>query len=100
MRRNLPLVLAVLLPLTFPLAGCSMLGGALPGMPTVPSAGAGAYQVPEESKDALRKQEKQAYETSEAMEDESQAKLEKDVQKALKYALGQEGQLPSLPPPT
>lgn len=69
--------------------GCGLLGGGggaqQPG--NAQSSGA-AYKVPQESKDAVRKQEKTAYEASEAAEDEALDKKEKDALKVLSQALG------------
>ena len=69
--------------------GCGFLmpqgGGGQPGNAQSSTA---AYKVPQESKDAMRKQEKAAYEMSESAEDEAIDKQEKDARKALNQALG------------
>ncbi len=95
MRKLVPLVGLVVLALPFA-SGCGMVPS---GYGLASPAGAGAYQVPQASKDALRAQEKQAYATTDALEDDTEAKLEKDLQKALKYTLGREGQVQGVAPP-
>ncbi len=67
--------------------GCGMLA---PGAHSPGSAqpNAAAYQVPQESKDTARAQEKKSFAMSEDAEDEDLDKLEKDVLKAANVALG------------
>lgn len=69
--------------------GCGMLmpqgGGASQAQPR-----AAAYEVPKESKDAIRKQETQAYAQADAAEDEQLERLEKDALKALAVSAGKE----------
>ena len=81
--------------------GCGFLpGGAMPGGNTATNAG--QVSVTGEQKDAVRKQEAEA-ERMEAqmgnMEVEQIDRMEKDLVKALKFALGQQAAMPNMPPP-
>jgi hypothetical protein len=88
--------LAFILVATAAAAGCGGMMG--PGAGNVAPTAA-SYQVPKESQDALRQQEKTAYEAAERAEDEQLDKLEKDALKALRGALGKEPAFPGGPQP-
>jgi len=95
MRKLTPL-LAIVLPL---LSGCGMLPG-MGGMGGLGGAASpGGYQPSQQSKDMVRSQEKQAYAIADAYDDEAEGKLEKDLQKALKFTLGQDGMAQGMPAP-
>ncbi len=51
---------------------------------------AAAYEVPKESQEAIRKQEKQAYDRVDEAEDEQLSRLEKDALKALSISAGKD----------
>lgn len=89
--------LAFILVATSAAVGCGGMMGA-PGAGNTAPTGA-SYQVPKESQDALRQQEKTAYEAAERAEDEQLDKLEKDALKALRGALGKEPAFPGGPQP-
>jgi len=93
MRKLVALVSLAALPLV---SGCGML---MPHGYGAAGASASGYQVPQSSKDAMRAQEKRAYAITDPLEDDTEAKLEKDLQKALKYELGREGQVQGVAPP-
>jgi hypothetical protein len=94
MRKLVALVTLTALPFSFGLSGCAMLPHGY-GAGASPSG----YQVPQASKDMIRAQEKQAYAMTDGLEDDAQTKLEKDLGKALKFALGQDGMVHGAPVP-
>jgi hypothetical protein len=85
------------LALSLSVSSCSMLGGGMPAA-GVPGASGGAYVTSPAVAGTLRKQEAQAFAVSNAAADSQEAELEKKAQHALKFALGQEGVAPDLPP--
>jgi hypothetical protein len=90
---------ASILALGLVVSGCGMLGGGMPAAGVPGSAGGAAYVTSPAVADTLRRQEKQAFATSNAAADSQEVELEKKAQHALKLALGQEGMTPGLPPP-